>query len=105
MFRAILLETKRYGRVKALIALVLGSLLLSACKPIQFYMLNVEGPPEYVQGFEDGCDSGVSSGGSLLQRWFNPYKKDPEKLENALYKMGWNEGFSYCRFTVPTAKF
>ncbi len=79
---------------------------LSACKPLALYMTNVEGPPEYVAGYEDGCDSGISAGGTIMQRITHPFKKDPEKLDNSLYKMGWNEGFSYCRFYVSApAKF
>ncbi len=76
----------------------------SACKPIQMYMIDRKGPPDYVQGFDDGCDSGVASSGSILQRVFSPYRRDPEKIDNSLYKTGWSEGYNYCRFAITAPK-
>ena len=90
---------------KLTIALTLA-LLTTSCKPLPFYWITPEGPPEYVQGFEDGCDSGVAAAGGIWYKWIYKFKKDPTKLNNGLYKQGWNEGFSYCRFNLnSTQKF
>jgi len=80
--------------------LLIAVLLLASCKPVQMYFIDREGPPDYVQGFDDGCQSGISSGGSILRRLFYWYKKDPERLDNKLYTQGWGEGWGYCRFTI-----
>ena len=58
------------------------------------------GPPEYKLGWQDGCDSGLSSQGGMLMKMAYGFKKRPEMGDNELYKTAWNEGFSYCRFSL-----
>ncbi|MFQ5449887.1 MAG: hypothetical protein ACE5E9_04625 [Nitrospinaceae bacterium] len=51
-------------------------------------------PLEYRQGYRDGCDSGLVSGGSrhyLFQKNPKLYQQDD------LYKHGWDAGFSACK--------
>lgn len=86
--------------MKRFALLLLLAIPLASCKPVQMYFIPREGPPDYVEGYDDGCDSGISSGGSIIQRFFYVYKRNPEKLDNALYKAGWNDGWGYCRFTI-----
>lgn len=79
-------------------------MLVTGCKNAQFYYNKPEGPPDYVEGWDDGCDSAHASGGSILQRFYFRYTKNPDKLDNNLYKLGWSEGWSFCRFTLNAPK-
>ncbi len=79
---------------------LLGCLLaFSGCRPLSLYGIEVEGPAEYQLGWEDGCDSGLSADSPLFYKMMYGFKKRPEMGANDLYKQGWNEGFTYCRFT------
>lgn len=80
------------------LAVIAICLAASACKPITMTMMKPEGPPDYIEGWQHGCDSGIQVGGTILQKMFYKYYKDPSKLDNAMYKMGWAEGFTVCRF-------
>lgn len=57
-----------------------------------------EGPPEYVEGWEAGCRTGMSaySGNHLKYR----YKVDVDgaRMTNVLYNRGWELGQSYCSY-------
>lgn len=81
-------------------ALLLTALLLaSGCRPLALYGVKVEGPMEYQLGWEDGCDTGLSADSPLFYKAMYGFKKRPEMGANDLYKQGWNEGFTYCRFS------
>lgn len=81
--------------------LVVGALLaVASCRPLTLYGVTPAGPPEYRLGWEDGCDSGLSAQGGSLYRASFGFKKRPELGDNDLYKTAWNEGFTYCRFTL-----
>lgn len=77
---------------------------LPACRPINLQMIDVSGTPEYQLGWEDGCDSGLSAEGSWEYKIMYGFKKRPEMAANDQYKQGWNEGFSYCRFSLAASK-
>jgi hypothetical protein len=85
---------------------MLGLLMVGAsgCRP--FWLMNVDpaGTPEYSLGWEDGCDSGVSAEGEWYYKMMHGFKKRPELAANDQYKQGWNEGFSYCRFSIAASK-
>ncbi|MBB5406064.1 hypothetical protein QF000_000605 [Paraburkholderia atlantica] len=85
-------------KARCRIALVLSSLLVTACQTMpdsytaQFQR---EGePPAYIDGHADGCRSGLSAAG-------NPYvqaTKDPTRFaQDSMYAQGWNDGFSTCK--------
>ena len=85
--------------------LLLSLLALSACKPTALWLVDPEGPPEFKLGWQDGCDTGLSAQDKdNLYRILYGYKKRPEMLDNELYKQGWNEGFSYCRFAYAATQ-
>lgn len=87
--------------------LLIGTLALSlgACRPLLMQSIAPSGPPEYRLGWEDGCDSGVSAEDSSgIYKWTLGFKKRPEMAGQEQYKSGWNEGFSYCRFSYASIK-
>ena len=84
---------------RTIILLVLISLVAS-CRPPSLYMVEPSGPPEYKLGWEDGCDSGLSAQGGMVAKAAYGFKKRPEMFDNTLYNSAWNEGFTYCRFSL-----
>lgn len=87
------------------LTLCLFTVVLAGCRPITLMSVTPSGPPEYRLGWEDGCDSGVSAeDGSFFYKWTLGFKKRPEMAGEEQYKAGWNEGFSYCRFSYASTK-
>lgn len=81
------------------------ALTLGACRPLWMQTVSPTGPPEYRLGWEDGCDSGVSAEDSgMMYKMVLGFKKRPEMAGEEQYKAGWNEGFSYCRFSYASIK-
>ncbi len=80
--------------------LALGVLSVSACRPTSTYFVQPQGPPEYKLGWEDGCDTGVAASSSGLGKMMYGFKKRPEFGDNEIYKSAWNEGFTFCRFSL-----
>lgn len=89
--------------MKKLIFLVFPAFLVMSCRPMWLNMVDPSGPPEYQLGWEDGCDSGLSAEGGWSYKLTYGYKKRPEMAANDQYKQGWNEGFSYCRFSLASS--
>lgn len=85
-----------------IIAGLFALLLASACRPLPLMFVGPEGPSEYRLGWEDGCDTGMSAEGSPIYKMMYGFKKRPELNDNDLYKLGWNEGFTYCRFSLSS---
>lgn len=88
------------------IFLLLASLILitGGCRPLWTLTVDPAGPPEYQLGWEDGCDSGLSAEGDWTYKVMYGFKKRPEMAANDQYKQGWNEGFTYCRFSYAASR-
>jgi hypothetical protein len=90
--------------MKRIIAIAGLLLLTGACRPTMLQMVDPTGTPEYNLGWEDGCDTGLSAEGEWYYKLTYGFKKRPELVSNDQYKQGWNEGFSYCRFSLDTSQ-
>lgn len=75
-------------------------LLTASCRPMDLYYVEPSGPPEYQLGWQDGCDTGLSAEGGIMYKLMYGFRKRPEMGDNELYKSAWNEGFTYCRFSI-----
>lgn len=82
------------------IAFLAAAATTGACRPLSLYMVQPAGPPEYKLGWEDGCDSGLAAQGGMVSKAAYGFKKRPEFYDNSLYTAAWNEGFTYCRFSL-----
>ena len=91
-------------RMKKTIAILAVLLATASCRPFWVMMVDPAGPPEYQLGWEDGCDSGLSAEGDWYYKVMYGFKKRPEMAANDQYKQGWNEGFTYCRFSLAASK-
>ncbi len=86
--------------MKNIVFSIIALAALNACRPPDLYYAEPAGPPEYQLGWQDGCDTGISAQGGVFYKMAFGFKKRPEMGNNELYKQAWNEGFSYCRFTM-----
>jgi len=90
--------------MKKTTSILVAVVALSGCRPLILNMVDPSGPPEYQLGWEDGCDSGLSAEGGWEYKMMYGYKKRPEMAAHDQYKQGWNEGFTYCRFSLASSK-
>ena len=88
----------------ALTVLFLVLLAVSGCRPLSLYAIQPSGPPEYKLGWEDGCDTGLGASGNAIGKAAYGFKKRPEFGDNEIYKSAWNEGFTYCRFSLDAVE-
>lgn len=78
-------------------------------KPYSLDLTPPPGPPEYEQGWTDGCESGMSAyanGMYKTMRVFN-LRQDPVLRNNRMYYQVWKDAFLYCSLyweTVNTTK-
>lgn len=89
--------------MKKLSIILALSIALGGCRPLMLNTVDPTGPPEYQLGWEDGCDSGLSAEGGWEYKMMYGFKKRPEMAANDQYKQGWNEGFTYCRFSLASS--
>jgi len=54
------------------------------------------GPPEYQQGYMDGCSSGYSGYANDVTKLFHDWKQDPHLAANPVYYQIWKDAYSYC---------
>jgi len=52
--------------------------------------------PLYVDGWVDGCETGVSANTNAFYKSFNTFKQDSAKAQNEVYYKGWKDAFNYC---------
>ncbi len=65
----------------------------SGCVTEKELMIKEGYPVAYADGFDDGCHSGKSAGGSDFDR----FKKDINRFEkDAKYAQGWTDAFRQC---------
>lgn len=75
-------------------------LIITACDPTKPVSLNITppaGPPEYQQGFRDGCESGIAAYTSPFYKVFHRAVQDPYLAQNPVYYQIWKDAYAYCR--------
>lgn len=84
--------------------LILLMALTSTCKsmgtPSGITTEPPPGPPEYQQGYRDGCESGFASYGTPFHKVFNKFKQDPYLAQDPVYYQAWSDAFNYCRGAI-----
>jgi hypothetical protein len=77
-------------------------LLCSGCdflrKPASLNTTPPPGPPEYRQGWVDGCETGQSAYSGQLYKLFGAHKLqyDAKLRNNKMYYQVWKDAFLYC---------
>lgn len=81
--------------------------LLSACynapdklKPAPWIFsenMPQDAPNVYKKGWQDGCESGLSSMTNTFYKTFYSFKQDSKLLQNATYYKVWKDTYTFCR--------
>jgi len=53
--------------------------------------------PDYTEGWEDGCETGL---GTMVQGYYKSfygYKQNVNKVNNQRYYKAWKDAYTYCR--------
>jgi hypothetical protein len=93
-----------YLRAFYAVALALGILVLGSCsynpildpKPIMLEDHVDYGPPEYRQGYEDGCHSALGAYGTSMMKTVYHMTKTPKYTTNKMYNQVWKDSWNYC---------
>lgn len=56
-----------------------------------------KGSPEYLQGWDDGCKTGLSTMVPGYYKSFYKFKQDPYMINNSVYYKSWKDAYTYCR--------
>ena len=83
-------------------------LLLSACtEALPFWKRDMmNGPPDhkersyepkYLQGWQDGCHTGISATANQWYKMHYKFKQDPLLAQDRTYYRGWKDAFDYCQ--------
>lgn len=56
-----------------------------------------KGSPEYLQGWDDGCKTGLSTMVQGYYKSFYGFKQDPYMIGNPVYYKAWKDSYTYCR--------
>lgn len=65
-------------------------------KPFHLDLTPPEGPPNYQQGYVDGCKSGWSGYSTGFNKTFYSYYQDPAKVKDPVYYQVWKDAYAYC---------
>lgn len=57
-----------------------------------------EGPPEYIAGWEDGCQTGMTAYSTTMLRTFHTAQVNAPMMSNTNYNKGWRLGNRYCNY-------
>lgn len=102
----------RLKRMSLCVMLMVG---LSACtgkdgtldltKPAYLDLTPPEGPPEYEQGWSDGCESGLNAYNHNFYKFlrFHDYKQDAHLRNNKMYYQAWQDAYVYCAIIAQNA--
>lgn len=59
-----------------------------------------DAPPEYKLGWQQGCESGLSTYSNDYYKSMYKFKQDLSMMKSEYYSKAWNDSFNYCRSYV-----
>jgi len=67
-------------------------------KPYSLDLTPPEGPPEYEQGWTDGCESGMNAYFNTFYKAIRvfDYHQDAKLRNNKMYYQAWKDAYLYC---------
>lgn len=68
-----------------------------APKPFRMGNPDEDGHPDYLKGWDDGCNTGISTMSHGYYKSFYGFKQDPYMISNARYYKAWKDSYTYCR--------
>lgn len=75
-------------------------------KPVSLNLEPPQGPNEYRQGWQDGCESGMNAYSSQFYKSLKVFKlkQDPLLRNNKMYYQVWKDAFLYCANFLYTSR-
>lgn len=55
-----------------------------------------QGPTLFMQGWKDGCETGISAASNAYQRQFYHFNQNSDLAQDNTYYTGWKSAFTYC---------
>ena len=97
------MNNKIHPSIKAILII----LSLGGCaKPVPFRLADTpDGPPNFKQGWEDGCETGLATESTTFYKSFYKFKQDPYQITDPLYFETWVDAYRYCRDYVDKWSF
>ena len=88
------------------IAIIAILIILSACTANKMWTgpipnslpVSIPGPPEYQEGYKDGCQSGLATYGPAQYKAYYSFYQNYSMMNNAAYVAGWHESYDFCRW-------
>ena len=76
--------------------------IFSADNPLAPKPFRLGGPPkdshpDYLKGWEDGCNTGLSTMVPGYYKSFYAFQQDAYKVNNPVYYKAWKDSYTYCR--------
>lgn len=68
-----------------------------APKPFRMKKPPANAHPDYLAGWEDGCETGMSTMSPGYYKSFYGFAQDPYKVDNLRYYKAWKDSYTYCR--------
>ena len=65
-------------------------------KPAHLDMNPPPGPPEYKQGWKDGCNSGWKAYTTTFNKVWGKFEQDPKLAQNPVYYQVWKDAYAFC---------
>lgn len=100
--------------MKSIAIIFTAFLLLTGCtgaggsldlrKPVSLNLEPPEGPPEYRQGWADGCESGMNVYSADFYKFLGvfEFKQDEKLRNNRMYYQVWKDAYLYCTLHMMT---
>lgn len=84
---------------------IISLITLSACHNVPAWKYdmfkkpvgNGQYPKEYIQGWQDGCESGAEASANHFYRFKYEFRQNWEMLKNNTYVRGWETAYDHCR--------
>ncbi len=96
--------------MKFKIIIIIGIIFISSCRgqvfseksrfaplPAGMTYPPKDSPPDYLEGWYDGCYTGLSTMNQQIYKSFYGYKQNFRKADNILYYQAWRDAYTYCR--------
>jgi len=95
--------------MKKTLALLILALAVSGCDlatfgsvPAYLDLTPPDGPPEYRQGWADGCATARDALVDHFNKAFTTIRQDPDLMKNPVYAQVWHDAFNYCWYMQDT---
>ena len=63
------------------------------------------GPPEFQEGWQDGCETGIGAHGNDMYRSTFKFRQNPSLVMNPVYYKAWKDAENYCRTYIFSYSF